>query len=77
MAPFYEAVCLELNWTVDHELLQQMKAANEAKIKTLDEKVEDAEKNLGDTEVRDFMLEKGELYTRNGAKVCALKLILI
>ena len=69
MAPFYEDVCQDLGWTLDTALVQQMKSANEAKMKELDEKVEDAEKNLGDTEVRDFMLAKGELLTRTGAKV--------
>ena len=69
MAPFYEEVCHDLGWRLDSNLLQEMKDSNEAKIKVIDAKVEDAEKNLGDTEVRDFMLEKGELYTRIGAKV--------
>merc|ERR1711976_178090 len=68
MAPFYEEVCRDLNWKVDQSLLTKMKEANEAKLKELDDAVEDAEKNLGETEVRDFMLRKAEYYSRIGAK---------
>ena len=68
MAPFYENVCQDLGWNLDQNLLQQMKSKNDQKLKEIDAKIEDAEKNLGDTEVRDFMLEKGELFTRIGAK---------
>ena len=69
MAPYYEEVCSELGWPVNQSLLTKMKAENEAKLKEFDEKVEDAENNLGETEVRDFMLKKAEYYSRIGAKV--------
>ena len=68
MAPFYENVCQDLGWPLDQNVLQQMKDKNKQRVKEIDAKIEDAEKNLGDTEVRDFMLEKGELFTRIGAK---------
>lgn len=69
MAPFYEELCTDLSWPVNQALLDKMKTANEAKLKEFDEKVEDAEKNLGETEVRDFMLNKAEYLCRIGAKV--------
>ena len=69
MAPFYEEVCKDLGWTVDQKLLERMKAENEAELKRLDEAVEDAEKNLGETEVRDGMLKKAEYLSRIGDKV--------
>ena len=69
MAPFYEEVCADLNWKVDQALLKTMKAANEAQLKKLDEAVEDAEKNLGETEIRDGMLKKAEYLIRIGSKV--------
>jgi 26S proteasome regulatory subunit N7 len=53
MAPWYEEVCAELNWTVDQGLLTEMKAANTKKIEELDSVIEDAEKNLGEMEVRE------------------------
>lgn len=72
MAPFYEEVCRELGWKVDEQLLTTMKAANEAKLKQLDEALEDAEKNLGETEIRDAMLSKAEYLSRIGDKAGAL-----
>ncbi|XP_046355680.1 26S proteasome non-ATPase regulatory subunit 6-like [Haliotis rufescens] len=68
MAPYYEEVCKELGWSLDSKLLQQMKAANTDKLKKLDEAIEDAEKNLGETEIRDFMLEKAEYLSKIGDK---------
>ena len=68
MAPFYEEICKDLGWKVDQALLQKMKAENEAQIKKLDEAVEDAEKNLGETEVRESMLNKAEYLCRIGDK---------
>ena len=69
MAPFYEEVCKDLSWPVDQALVQKMKAANDAELKRLDDAVEDAEKNLGETEIREFMLKKAEYYSRIGDKV--------
>ena len=69
MAPFYEEVCHDLGWKVDDKLLATMKAANETKLKQLDEAIEDAEKNLGETEIRDAMLSKAEFLSRIGDKV--------
>ncbi|XP_067683844.1 26S proteasome non-ATPase regulatory subunit 6-like [Haliotis asinina] len=68
MAPYYEEVCRDLGWSLDSKLLQQMKAANTDKLKKLDEAIEDAEKNLGETEIRDFMLEKAEYLSKIGDK---------
>ena len=69
MAPYYEEVCTELNWPINQALVDKMKAENEKKLKEFDEKVEDAETNLGETEIRDFMLNKAEYLCRIGAKV--------
>jgi len=69
MAPFYEEVCHDLGWKVEEKLLATMKAANEEKLKQLDEAIEDAEKNLGETEIRDAMLSKAEHLSRIGDKV--------
>ena len=72
MAPFYEEVCNEFGWKIDEALLEKMKEANKKKLEKFDSCVEDAEKNLGETEVRDFRLKKAEYYSRIGAKVCAI-----
>lgn len=72
MAIFYEEICRDLGWKVDTGLLEKMKSANEEKLKQLDEAIEDAEKNLGETEIRDSMLAKAEHFSRIGDKAAAL-----
>jgi len=72
MAPFYEEVCKELGWKVDSVLLKKMKAENEETLKEIDSKIEDAEANLGETEVRDFMLNKAEYFSKIGDKESTL-----
>lgn len=69
MAPFYEEVCKELNWKVDNALLKRMKESNAADLKKLDDAIEDAEKNLGEMEVRDANLAKAEFLCKIGDKV--------
>jgi len=69
MAPFYEEVCRDLDWKVDHTLLAKMKSANDEHLKELEETIEDAEKNLGEMEVREASLKKSEYLCRIGDKV--------
>lgn len=66
MTPFYLECCKDLNWKVDETLQNKMKAENEIKLKQLDEKIEDAEKNLGETEIREANLAKGEYLSSIG-----------
>lgn len=68
MAPFYEEVCKELNWPVDQNLLATMKKANQQRLEELDAAIEDAEKNLGEGEVREANLKKSEFLCRIGDK---------
>lgn len=64
---------------MDVDLLNKMKKANEDELKRLDEELEDAEKNLGESEIRDAMMAKAEYLCRIGDKVgvsclyCSLK----
>lgn len=69
MAPYYEALCKELKWPADTDLLSKMKKANEDELKRLDDVLEDAEKNLGESEIRDAMMAKAEYLIRIGDKV--------
>ena len=69
MAPYYEALCKSLDWQMDTDLLSKMKKANEEELKRLDEELEDAEKNLGESEIRDAMMAKAEYLCRIGDKV--------
>ncbi|KAB0396020.1 hypothetical protein E2I00_009539, partial [Balaenoptera physalus] len=72
MAPYYEALCKSLDWQMDVDLLSKMKKANEDELKRLDEELEDAEKNLGESEIRDAMMAKAEYLCRIGDKEGAL-----
>lgn len=69
MAPYYECLCKDLKWQLDVELLNRMKKANEDELKRLDDVLEDAEKNLGESEIRDAMMAKAEYLIRIGDKV--------
>jgi 26S proteasome regulatory subunit N7 len=53
MAPWYLEVCADLGWSVDTKLFEEMKQKNIMKIEELDLVIEDAEKNLGEMEVRE------------------------
>ncbi|KAA3677901.1 26S proteasome regulatory subunit N7 [Paragonimus westermani] len=72
MAPYYELVCKELGVRMDQTLMKTMKTANEAQIKELDEKLKDAEENLGETEIRNAMTAKAHFLSKIGDKDGAL-----
>ncbi|XP_058030135.1 26S proteasome non-ATPase regulatory subunit 6 [Ahaetulla prasina] len=72
MAPYYESLCKSLDWPVDTDLLNKMKKANEDELKRLEDELEDAEKNLGESEIRDAMMAKAEYLCRIGDKEAAL-----
>lgn len=69
MAPYYEGLCKDLKWQLDSDLLNKMKKANEEELKRLDDVLEDAEKSLGESEIRDAMMAKAEYLIRIGDKV--------
>ncbi|EDV94648.1 26S proteasome non-ATPase regulatory subunit 6 [Drosophila grimshawi] len=71
MAPWYEHICTELNWIVDNEMLARMREQNCIAIELLDAAIEDAEKNLGEMEVREANLKKSEYLCRIGDKTAA------
>jgi len=72
MLPLYLYVCEQFKWEPDKDLVARMKAANEQKLKEIEEKIEDAEKNLGETEIRESLLAKSEFLTLIGDKDKAL-----
>ena len=72
MAPFYEEVCKDLDWKVDEALLSTMITRNMEQLKKLDDTIEDAEKNLGEMEVREANLKKSEHLCRIGDKEGAI-----
>ena len=69
MTPFYEQLVTEFKWKTDEALLKTLKAANAAELKKLDDKLEDAQTNLGETDVSDALIAKAQFYARIGDKV--------
>lgn len=69
MAPFYELICEEQKWPIDASLLKKMQAENEEALKKLDDRLKDAEENLGETEISDTLLARAEHFARIGDKV--------
>lgn len=72
MAPWYEIVCKDLGWTEDKAELTRMQEENKKKLEELDAAIEDAEKNLGEMEVREANLRKSEYLCRIGDKDAAI-----
>uniref|UniRef100_T1JEI6 Oxysterol-binding protein n=1 Tax=Strigamia maritima TaxID=126957 RepID=T1JEI6_STRMM len=69
MAPFYEEVCKTHGWKADQGFLKRLKEKNGLELKKLDDTIEDAEKNLGEMEVREANLAKAEFLSKIGDKV--------
>ncbi|CAG8576450.1 9841_t:CDS:2 [Paraglomus brasilianum] len=72
MAPFYQLLTDELKLPLDKVLLAQYQQANKEELQKLDEKIEDAEQNLGETEICDAMLAKANFFANIGDKEKAL-----
>ena len=66
MVKKYESVCDEFDLMVDAEQLDGAVAKNIEKEKELEEKIKDAEENLGEVEVRDALLAKACFYRSIG-----------
>lgn len=75
MAPFYQHVCNELKWSLDQKHFNEMAASNQKELDVYDEKIKDAEKNLGEIEIRDAYLDKAEYYVKIGDKENALSFL--
>ena len=69
MAPFYTSLCDEFKWDIDHQLLIEMNQENEKKLIELQDKLEDAETNFGDNEVREALLARAKFFCQIGSKV--------
>ncbi|KAG4155301.1 hypothetical protein ERO13_D03G103700v2 [Gossypium hirsutum] len=73
MTSYYETLVTDKVLELDQSLLESMRAKNEEEIKKLDEKIADAEENLGESEVREAHLTKSLYYIRIGEKEKALE----
>ncbi|KAL4584823.1 hypothetical protein LXL04_009433 [Taraxacum kok-saghyz] len=73
MAPLYETLAADLVLQLDQKVLDSMRAKISEELKKLDEKIADAEENLGESEVREAHLAKSLFYIRIGDKEKALE----
>lgn len=73
MAGLYQACAQELGWELDQAYLDATNAKNAEELKKLDEKIADAEENLGESEVREALLAKALFYIRIGDKESSLE----
>jgi len=64
----YEQACDQFHWEKDKKWIEEATRKNEIRLKELDDKIEDAEKNFGETEVREASLARAEHLCRVGTK---------
>ena len=72
MAPFYRSFCQEFNLTVEDALVKTLEEKNTTTLKTLQDRLVDAEQNLGETEISDALIAKAHYLARIGDKNEAL-----
>jgi hypothetical protein len=71
MAPYYKIITANSSVLKrDAALLESMEKANEEELKRLDERLEEAEKTEGESEISDALKARANYLTRIGDKVC-------
>ena len=68
MAPYYSYLVNRFSWTADDQLVARLEAENSTRLAELDGRMAEAEKNAGDSEVREAMWHKAEYLYRIGDK---------
>lgn len=68
MLPYYQYLVEQFKWDVDQGLVDKLKASNDETLKALDDKVKDAEENLGESEIRESLLARADFLCRIGDK---------
>lgn len=70
MAPYYKSLASGSSIPVDKALLEKLEKANEDELKRLDERLAEAEKTEGESEISDALKARANYLTRIGDKVC-------
>jgi len=68
MAPFYKYLGESHGWKLDAALLASMEASNKEALTNADAKIQEARDVAGDTEVRDAMAARAELFVTWGSR---------
>ena len=70
MAPYYKMItAASSGLSLDQSLLEEMEKANQEEMQRLDERLEEAEKTEGESEISDALRAKANYLTRIGDKV--------
>lgn len=69
MAPYYRLVTTSGALPLDQELLESMEKANTEVLQKLDERLAEAEKTEGESEIADTLKARANHFTRIGDKV--------
>ena len=69
MAPYYRNITTTASFPLDQNLLDDMEKANEEELKRLDERLADAQKTEGESEISDALKARANYLTRIGDKV--------
>jgi len=70
MTPYYRIVTATGALTPDPALLETMEKANKEELEKLDERLAEAEKTEGESEISDALKARANYLTRIGDKVC-------
>lgn len=71
MAPYYRSITASSSvLPLDKTLLESLEKENEDELKTLDERLAEAEKTEGESEISDALKARANYLTRIGDKVC-------
>jgi 26S proteasome regulatory subunit N7 len=71
MAPYYKIVTSTPALPLDSALLEEMETKNKEQLVKLDERLAEAEKTEGESEISDALRAKADFYTRIGDRVPA------
>ena len=58
MGPFYKQCVRDLKWDEDANLKKDLAEANKKELQNLEDKIKDAEESLGESEIREALLNK-------------------
>jgi len=75
MGPFYKQCVRDLKWDEDAKLKKDLAEANKKELQNLEDKIKDAEENLGESEIREALLHKAEYLVKVGDKEAAVTAI--
>ena len=73
LGPWYNAMCIQLGWTVDSALRERLQSVNDAEIARLDAVIADARLQHGDVEVGAAVTAKAVYLAYIGVKEAAIK----